>query len=485
MVFALWRDSATRTKLRSRTSLRPSPSFELGFTIMKDKAMRIGLLNHIGGGNLGDEATLGAVLQNIKTRWPHAEMVAFTMNPENSELRHGIPSYPLRRQTWTIKCDPGPEKSAAKTSRKKTLRSALSRFKFLNWCAKKVYALTFRLPVTLIRELRFLNASRKLIRALDILVISGGGQLTERDGPWAFPYTLWKWVLLSRSCNVETIFLNVGAGPLMSRLGKTFTRRALDAAEYVSFRDTESQVLVREIGFAGRSSIVHDSVYSLQCPSFAFSPANPGTRLRVGFAAVPFGDPRLHPKEKDSVVYDRFLDKCIKIINGLVNQGYLVTLFGTDVGVDALVNADILARLREQGAVTLPEYAEVETVEGLLRVMSAMDYIVTCRFHGVIFAHLLNKPVLAIAHHPKVTHLMNGLGLSEYCVDIQGFDPVRLMDTFTALVGNSEAVKKSMAANFVDYRAKLTAQFDGLFPPGSAQADVPKQSERDYCESRP
>jgi polysaccharide pyruvyl transferase WcaK-like protein len=42
-----------------------------------------------------------------------------------------------------------------------------------------------------------------------------------------------------------------------------------------------------------------------------------------------------------------------------------------------------------------------------------MDYVVTCRLHGVIFAHLLNKPVLTIAHHPKVTELMAALGLSE------------------------------------------------------------------------
>jgi len=40
-----------------------------------------------------------------------------------------------------------------------------------------------------------------------------------------------------------------------------------------------------------------------------------------------------------------------------------------------------------------------------------MDYVVTCRFHGVIFVHLLNKPILAVARHPKVAELMAGLEL--------------------------------------------------------------------------
>ena len=60
---------------------------------------RIGLLDHVGGGNLGDDATLTAVTQNIKTRWPHAQIAGFSMNPTDTEKRHGIPSYAIRRTT--------------------------------------------------------------------------------------------------------------------------------------------------------------------------------------------------------------------------------------------------------------------------------------------------------------------------------------------------------------------------------------------------
>ena len=63
-----------------------------------------------------------------------------------------------------------------------------------------------------------------------------------------------------------------------------------------------------------------------------------------------------------------------------------------------------------------------------------MDYVVTCRFHGVVFAHMLNKPVLAISHHPKVTALMNEMGLGKYCVDIRTFDLDLLTETFAAVV---------------------------------------------------
>jgi len=94
-----------------------------------------------------------------------------------------------------------------------------------------------------------------------------------------------------------------------------------------------------------------------------------------------------------------------------------------------------------------------------------VDYIVTCRFHGVVFAHLLNKPVLALSHHPKVTTLMNDLGLSKYCMDIRTFDPALLADTFASLVADTEEVKCRMAASLAKYRSRLMSQFDELFAP--------------------
>jgi polysaccharide pyruvyl transferase WcaK-like protein len=105
----------------------------------------------------------------------------------------------------------------------------------------------------------------------------------------------------------------------------------------------------------------------------------------------------------------------------------------------------------------------VESVRDLIATMSRMDYVVTCRFHGVIFAHLLNKPVLAIAHHPKVTELMADLELSGYCVNIRDFDVNSLTDRFTSIVNNAEEIRSTMATKLTRNRRELRSQFDELF----------------------
>ncbi len=188
-------------------------------------------------------------------------------------------------------------------------------------------------------------------------------------------------------------------------------------------------------------------------------------RETVGFAPVPYGDPRLHSAERNYSVYETFIAKCAVLGSDLVRRGYSVALFGTDIGVDPSVMSDVVKAVREKVAVELPQYDDVESVEDLVASMSAMDYVITCRFHGVIFAHLLNKPVLAIAHHPKVRDLMDSIGLSEYCVDIETFDQVKTVEMFASLVADAENVRATMTASLATRRYQLAVQFDALFPP--------------------
>ena len=57
---------------------------------MNDNRRTVGLQEHLGTGNLGDEATVDAVLQQIRLRCPDTTIVAISLNPLDTEVRHGI-----------------------------------------------------------------------------------------------------------------------------------------------------------------------------------------------------------------------------------------------------------------------------------------------------------------------------------------------------------------------------------------------------------
>src|ERR1700757_2728469 len=68
---------------------------------------QIGIIAHVGNDNLGDEATVAALIQNLRRRLPRVGIVAFTSRPEHTREFHGIPAFRLRR----LKADNAPKDS--------------------------------------------------------------------------------------------------------------------------------------------------------------------------------------------------------------------------------------------------------------------------------------------------------------------------------------------------------------------------------------
>jgi polysaccharide pyruvyl transferase WcaK-like protein len=440
---------------------------------------RIGLLDHVGGGNLGDDATLAAVIQNITLRWPHAQMAGFSMNPVDTEKRHGIRSYAIRRTTlvgsnpFLIYFDlDGDASSPGKRvdSFASRMKSSLRKHRLLFRVLKLLKLTVIRAPKTFFAELSFLFKSYRILRSFDLLVISGGGQLLDCwGGPWEFPYTIWKWLVLARLARVKRVFLNVGAGPLEHPLSIFFVMRALRLADYTSFRDWKSQTLIQQIGFTARSNVVADCVYSLATPAcHTGTKGKPGNGI-VGISPMAYCHPGVYWK-KDRRLYDSFIEKLSAFGSALIGSGHRIVLFTTDIWFDSQTIEDLKNALEAEIEATHRSWVtvkHVETTEALLSTMCLMDYVVTCRFHGVVFAHLLNKPVLAISHHPKVATLMNDIGLADYCVDMDRFDSDLLLRRFSLLVRNAESIKGVMAETLDGYRRKLASQFDDLFPRGT------------------
>ena len=98
---------------------------------MSGLGRRIGLLHHVGGGNLGDDATQDAVMQNIRDRWPDAVLIGLSMNPADTEKRHGIPSYAIRRQRWSFGYAGGTDELTVKGK----LRNLLGKESSCPWAA--------------------------------------------------------------------------------------------------------------------------------------------------------------------------------------------------------------------------------------------------------------------------------------------------------------------------------------------------------------
>ncbi|MFZ0936141.1 MAG: polysaccharide pyruvyl transferase family protein [Bryobacteraceae bacterium] len=431
---------------------------------------KIGLLNHMGAGNLGDDATQTVVIQHIRRHWPNSEIYGFSMNPSDTQARQGIPSYPIRHQTWDIGNYTNVSKTTiSKATFKDNVKTAAGEHQVILGALKVLNTLAVKMPRALFQEVPFLARSFHTLRRFDLLIISGGGQLLDSwGGVWKFPYTIFKWVLLAKLSRVPCYFINVGAGPLDHPVAKWLVRRAVLLANYVSFRDEYSKALIEQIGFTGASEVVADCVYGLEIRLPNTSRHRTQRNPIVGFSPMAYCDPRVY-FDKDQTRYADFLQKMVTFGSWLSRKHYSLVLFSTDIYFDswAIDDFDVALRNNEYSAEpNLVKPTSIQTTESLLAQMSTMDYIVTCRYHGVIFAHVMNIPVVAVAHHPKVATVMNDFGLSEYCLDIGAFDSDALIETFTRMVNNTHGIKAKMAEGVALRKRELSRQLDALFSRG-------------------
>jgi polysaccharide pyruvyl transferase WcaK-like protein len=324
-----------------------------------------------------------------------------------------------------------------------------------------------RIPKSLVDELLFLIESLRIVKSLDILIVSGGGQLLDWGGPWHFPYTIFKWTFLARASRVPCYYINVGAGPLRDCLSRLFVKGALLLTNYVSFRDQVSRRVAQSLGFSRPAPVFPDNAYSLDIPPLYISRnCQQGEReIVVGFSPMAYRDPRVSFWDKDQAAYDRYISKYSAFASWLARNNYRLRLFSTDIWFDAPAIDDVALALKKDSCIADQGRIARDPIphaDALFSQMASMDYIVTCRFHGVVFAHLMNIPVLALSPHPKVATLMSDLGLSAYCMDITASDPDLLANTFNLLVRDHDRIKASMAETAAAYKMILRRQFNDL-----------------------
>lgn len=436
----------------------------------RPKATRIGLLEHCGTGNLGDDATVATVLQYLKSRWPAVSVVGLSLDPGDSARRHGIPCFAIRQKVfpcereWTAGSYETDSAGGASW-----LKRYLKKTGPLFWAVKVLRRIFIVWPTRFFGEIVFLIQSLIVVCGLDLVVICGGGQLLDWGGPWAFPYTLFKWTLLARCARAKCIFLNNGAGPLDAPLSRWFIKRALSMASYVSLRDRASADLIRAIGFRGEVNVATDCVWGLQLSSGRGKQrSKPNNKLVIGIAPMAYGDSSRH-WIKDDHAYARLIANLAEFGGRMLERGHRIKLVSSDIWFDFQALADLESAIRKAyPAAALEDVVQVPVanLNELLEELSRLDFYVTCRYHGVILASLMNVPSLALAPHPKVTTVMRDMGLADYCMDIAGCDTNTLMARFDRLVSNMDEVKARIRLHADRSRALLAAQFDGLFEEG-------------------
>jgi polysaccharide pyruvyl transferase WcaK-like protein len=398
----------------------------------RKKIRKVAFFGHFDSSNFGNESTLQAMLFNFHRLQPHAQAICVTTGPAVAAATYGIEAVSIEKtllHAWT--------------PRHRLVRKL-----------RRIFNGVLSEPHQWVRVARTL-------RHVDMLVIPGTGLLTDAYGlrSWG-PYGLFRWSMSAKIYGCKLMFVSVGAGPLESVAGRSLARLILSLADYRSYRDSATMQYLKDIGVdVGKDQVCPDLAFSL--PEVAAPRARDGAHRRtiVGLGVMHYtGRP-------GNAIEANYLQSLVQFAMWLIDRGYDVRLLSGDVG-DTQTRTELREMLEQQA----PTFGDgriidepIASVSELLSQIAATDFVVATRFHNALLSLSGDKPTISISFHHKCASLMQAMGMSKYCLDIDALTAEALIESFSDLVANYAELFPAMRRKTQEFREELNHQYQVIF----------------------
>lgn len=421
---------------------------------------RIGLFGLLGTGNIGNDASLEAVLAHLRAQRPAAVLSALCGGPQRVRDRYGIEASPLH---WHH--DGRPAAGRLPVIASKALGKVVDAVRIAAW-----------------------------VRRQDVVIVPGMGVLeaTLPLRPWGFPYALFLLCASGRLFGTKVALVSAGSDRIDQWAVRWLVTRSARLASYRSYRDELSRDSMRAMGVDTSGDEVYpDLAFALPSPSDVR--AEPGT-VAVGVMAYYGGH---GDRARAEQVYRGYVDNLTEFVRWLVDRGRRVRLVTGD-DVDQRVVDEILEDLRVRRPGLDPARVTVAgatTPDELMRQLAAVDSVVATRFHNVLFAVKLAKPTVSIGYAAKNDALMAYMGLGQFRQSATRIDLDLLVRQFTEVdaLAAEPALHRTMAARSLAAADALQHQFRVLFETllpggpgaGAASADAQRPGMRPATQPPP
>lgn len=388
---------------------------------------RIALFGNFGSDNLGNEASLKAILDLIRRSRPHDHVTCICRGVARAQEEHGVVAVPMKL--------PLPD----------------SRWFVI------VNRLLAGLPF---RFIDFMRALR-LARSIDVFIVPGTGILDDFGERWqGMPYELFKWGITARLCRRKFAFISVGAGPIVHPISRWLMISAARMASYRSYRDIASRDYMRALGvFAQEDPIFPDLAFNLAAPQVG------SNELRVGWpATIGVGVMHYYGWNRNRIgssrIHETYIDQVTHFIRWLLQQGYNVRLL-MGAASDEQSFHEVMQRLVSQCDERVAARIRAEPAHSLHELMCQIgetELIVASRFHNIVAALKVGRPVISVGYAEKNDALLEQVGLGTFCQPIEKLDVTRLITEFQSLFQERDQFGLRIRGATEEFRRCLAVQ---------------------------
>ena len=311
-------------------------------------ALRVGISGSYGGMNLGDEAILAAMLNQLR-QVPGLEVVVFSEDPADTCRRHGV-------------------------------AEAIA-----------------------IRDLGREEA-RSEVDKLDLLVLGGGGILFDGKAE-----SFLREVQIAHDVGVPVMIYAIGAGPLETPSARNLVRACLDRAAAVTVRDRAAKLLLEDLGISQPVEVTADPALLLEpepLPAeFPYRESLDRQRRLVGLSVR---EPGPAAPQIEVQHYHALLSNAADFMVDRLDADVVFVPMERNRR-DLQHSHAVISQMHwpERATVIKGDYTSGQ----ILALMSRFSFALGMRLHFLLFAALARVPFVALPYASKVEGFLAELGL--------------------------------------------------------------------------
>ena len=265
----------------------------------------------------------------------------------------------------------------------------------------------------------------------NLVVIGGGGLFMDYWGVDPATYfrpdhagitTYGTLALLAQAWGVPYALVGVGVGPLFTENGREETRRILQHATHIIFRDSESQETALSLGVSGPHSVATDLAFALEpSPQERRQVQWLLSRLGLGVRQRPLLCISLRYWDRPSLPREWVPRLAQGLRLFLRKHPFEILLVPFQVDLEGKVTNDreVLSLLARH----LFPYHPLWWSHSLsplqtLALMGHCDLVIGMRLHSLIFAFSQATPALAVEYDPKVRRLATRAAMQQWVLPL-------------------------------------------------------------------
>ncbi|HEX3019607.1 MAG TPA: polysaccharide pyruvyl transferase family protein [Chitinispirillaceae bacterium] len=317
---------------------------------MGNDVVHIGITGSYGGNNMGDEAILQSIINQIHESL-NAEIVVFSRDPDDTMRRHKIHNaFPVR-----------------KMSKRESIGE---------------------------------------IEKLDVLIVGGGGILYDHEVK-----TYLREAQLAHEKGVPVMVYAVGAGPLKDPQSQDLVRTVIEQASVVTVRDKLSMQILEEIGVNREIIVTADPAFLMKPEEvhidFLLQEGIRKERKLIGMSVREPGKAAPDIKEEH---YQDVLANAADYIIDRYNAHIIFVPMERKTAFDLHQSHAVIARMLypQYASMLEGDYSPGQ----IMSIIKNFDFVVGMRLHFLFFAALQNVPFVPLPYSSKVHGFLEELNFS-------------------------------------------------------------------------